>query len=162
MDSGIFRLINKESQKVSGLMIVYVDDVLALGSIQAVKAMQAKVATVWSTKQQGILEQGPGPGGVAELIFLSVRTTRGTSNLDGTPSNPGWDLDGPRDRTQARVWMAPPETVTDFQAFHFREAKKNNKHKQLLGIVPGMSEKLSEFDFQIRLSNLRQFRAPFL
>ena len=79
VDSGIFRLIDKESQKVTGLMIVYVDDVLTLGSVQAVKAMQAKVATIWSTKQQGILEQGAGPGGVTELIFLGVRITRGAS-----------------------------------------------------------------------------------
>ena len=46
--------------------------------------------------------------------------TKHMANLDGTTSDPGWDLDGPRigpgraqDRTQASVWMAPSEIVTD-------------------------------------------------
>ena len=35
--------------------------------------------------------------------------TKHMVNLDGTPSDSGQAQDG----TQARVWMAPPETVTD-------------------------------------------------
>ena len=38
--------------------------------------------------------------------------TNRTANLDGT-FGPGMGPGRPQDRTQARVWMAPPETVTD-------------------------------------------------
>ena len=38
------------------------------------------------------------------------RKTKHMANLDGTTSDPGWDLDGPR---QGSGWH-PPETVTDF------------------------------------------------
>ena len=36
--------------------------------------------------------------------------TKHMANLDGTPLGPG----RAQDRTEARIWMAPPEAVTDF------------------------------------------------
>ena len=43
--------------------------------------------------------------------------TKRMANLDGTTSDPGWDLDPPRRGPRRGSGWHPPETVTDFQAF---------------------------------------------
>ena len=48
-----------------------------------------------------------GPGWVRNAIKQSTWRI-----WDGTPSDPGWDLDGPGSDS-GEGWMAPPETVTD-------------------------------------------------
>ena len=40
--------------------------------------------------------------------------TKHKANLDGTTSDPGWDLDGPRIGPRRGSGWHPPETVTDF------------------------------------------------
>ena len=40
--------------------------------------------------------------------------TKHMANLDGTTSDPGWDLDGPRIGPGRGSGWHPPETVTDF------------------------------------------------
>ena len=40
--------------------------------------------------------------------------TKHMANLDGTTSDPGWDLDGPRIGPRRGSGWHPPETVTDF------------------------------------------------
>ena len=40
--------------------------------------------------------------------------TKHMANLDGTTSDPGWDLDGPRMGPRRGSGWHPPETVTDF------------------------------------------------
>ena len=40
--------------------------------------------------------------------------TKHMANLDGTSSDPGWDLDGPRIGPRRGSGWHPPETVTDF------------------------------------------------
>ena len=60
---------------------------------------------------------GPGRAGMAPTSgpgwAPKCCKTKHMANLDGTPSDPGLGPGRAQDRTQARVWMAPPETVPD-------------------------------------------------
>ena len=63
---------------------------------------------------------GPGRPGMAPTSGPGwVRNTakQSTWRIWMGPLGPGMGPGRAQDRTQARVWMAPPETVTDFQAF---------------------------------------------
>ena len=63
---------------------------------------------------EGTLGSRMGPGRAGDGPHLGTWMgpkhckTKHMANLDRTTSDPGWDLDGPRIGTQARVWMAPP------------------------------------------------------
>ena len=57
---------------------------------------------------------GPGRAGMAPTSGPGCCKTKHMANLDGTTSDPGWDLEGPRIGPRRGSGWHPPETVTDF------------------------------------------------
>ena len=59
-------------------------------------------------------QDGPGWPHLGTWMGPKYCKTKHMANLDGTPLGPWMGPGRSQDRTQARVWIAPPEAVTDF------------------------------------------------
>ena len=73
-EPGMYKVIETETGELHGLLIIYVDDLLSMGSGETVEDIKKMIANLWRVKDQGTLSPGDTR---KELNFLGLRITRG-------------------------------------------------------------------------------------
>ena len=73
-EPGMYKVIETDTGELHGPLIVYVDDLLSMGSGETVNDIKQMIANLWRVKDQGTLTPGDM---MKELNFLGLRITRG-------------------------------------------------------------------------------------